>query len=434
MEGLQACAQHPGLLVGAVRRSLGEHRESLLKYLELVDFGRALKASWNGTLMELRFPNKSMLRFLYAENVQDASRRQGGEYQLLLFDELTLTPPDVAGYLRSRIRSGRRAIPVLGVRASCNPGGIGHAYVYDRYIEPTKSEPGVSGIPGRQLATDAQGRSVRFIQAKATDNPYLDAGYWLELDAIPDPEMRRAMRDGDWDVYPNQSFTDWKIGRIEVEPFEIPAAWRRVAGMDWGWDSPSVVEWGAIDEDGRLWLYDELTLRLTPEAQLAEQILARQSHHGPNPPPLAADPAMWAARGGMIDIATALMQHGLSLTKAENERIAGKTRFHSYLAEAPACIIHRSYGWETCPKLHVFESACPGLVKTMPSLPRDPKRPEDVLKCSSDHWYDSCRYLIMSIGATAGPVLYGSDKPKRDPNAYSVPPPPSSTVQASPFV
>jgi hypothetical protein len=89
---------------------------------------------------------------------------------------------------------------------------------------------------------------------------------------------------------------------------------------------------------------------------------------------------------------------GLHLTRADNDRLGGKARMHTYLAEAPACAYHRELGWATCPLLHVLDGACPKFTKTMGELPRDPHRPEDVDTDGPDHWYDSGRYLIMSIG------------------------------------
>jgi hypothetical protein len=111
MEGLRACIRYPGAAGGAFRRTYPELEESLLAELAQVGFAAALGASWNGTKYELNFPNGSKLMFRYAETIIDATRRQGGQYQLLLFDERTLTPPDVISFLTSRLRSGRATFP-----------------------------------------------------------------------------------------------------------------------------------------------------------------------------------------------------------------------------------------------------------------------------------------------------------------------------------
>jgi hypothetical protein len=197
MEALRACVRHPGLRVGAFRRTYGELTESLIAELAQADYGRALGATWNGTERELRFGNGSLIMFRYAENMVDATRRQGGQYQLLLFDERTLTPPDVVDFLYSRLRSGRADIPVLGIRSGTNPGGIGHGAVKTRYIDATEH--------GTKVITDVRDRTVRFIQARLSDNPHVNSEYQKDLDGLPEG-MRKAFRDGDWDVFAGQVF------------------------------------------------------------------------------------------------------------------------------------------------------------------------------------------------------------------------------------
>ncbi|MCY0917049.1 hypothetical protein OS965_02510 [Streptomyces sp. H27-G5] len=196
-EGIRACVRHPGIRVGAFRRTYGELKESLLAELSNFGFAGALGASWNGTEYELRFPNGSLLMFRYAESVKDASRRQGGQYQLLIFDERTLTPPDVCSFLESRLRSGRSDIPVLGIRSGTNPGGPGHGAVKMRYIKPTNY--------GQNVIQDERGRSVRFISSKLSDNPHVNPEYAADLQALPE-KLRAAFLDGDWDTFAGMMF------------------------------------------------------------------------------------------------------------------------------------------------------------------------------------------------------------------------------------
>lgn len=44
---------------------------------------------------------------------------------------------------------------------------------------------------------------------------------------------------------------------IKCTPFEIPAHWPRIAGIDFGWDHPTAIVWIAIDPDNRvIYVYD----------------------------------------------------------------------------------------------------------------------------------------------------------------------------------
>ena len=397
MEGIRTCMRHPGIRVGAFRRSYPELEESLLAELGNYSFARDVGAEYDRSHHDLRFPNGSLMMFRYAENITDATKRQGGQYQLLLFDERTLTPPDVVSFLESRLRSGRDDIPVLGVRSSSNPGGVGHGAVKQRYIDATDH--------GAKIITDNRGRQVRFIPAKLTDNPHLNPEYASDLDNLPEA-MRAAFRDGSWTSFSGQVFTEWRHDRHVVPRIELPATWLRYAGMDYGWTAPSVVIWGARDNDGRMWLYRELTMVQTPEREQARNILTAET--GEQVVRHAADPAMWGKTGSALPPSSQFAIEGVALSKADNDRLGGKARYHTYLADGPACGHHRALGWDTCPMLHILDGTCPELVRTLPNLTYDPHRPEDVNTAGADHHYDASRYLLMAVG-TASSLLLDPD-------------------------
>lgn len=391
MDDLRDCVRYPGIRVGAFRRTYGELKESLLAELANVGFAAALGASWNGTEYELRFPNGSLIMFRYAESIKDASRRLGGQYQKLTFDERTLTPPDVCSFLESRIRSGRTDIPVLGIRSATNPGGPGHGAVKTRYIQPTNY--------GQDVVNGEHGQSVRFIPSKLSDNPHINPEYGQSLMALPD-KLRAAYLDGDWDVFAGMMFPELKRDRHVVEPIELPRTWRRYNGVDWGYSAPWAVLWAAVDEDGRVWCYRELYQRQVGEAEQAQRILAAEAD-GEHMTSRFADDAMWATRGDAKPIASIYGEHGVHLDKAgkgAGSRVIGWQRVHSYLAEAPACAHHRAAGWDTCPKLHLF-STLPELWRELSNLPHATKGdPEDADTTADDHLSDSLRYLLTNLG------------------------------------
>lgn len=391
MDGLRDCMRYPGIRVGAFRRTFGELRDSLLAELGNVGYAAALGAAWNGTEYELRFPNGSLLMFRYAERIKDATRRQGAQYQKLLFDERTLTPPAVCGFIESRLRSGRADIPVLGIRSGTNPGGVGHGAVKARYIKPTGY--------GANVITDKRGRKVRFIPSKLSDNPHLNPEYADDL-LVLDELTRKAFLDGDWDLFAGQYFANWSHDRHVVEPMTLPASWRRYNGIDWGYAAPWAVLWAAVDEDGRVWIYRGINAKQVGEAAQAKRILAAETA-GEKLLVRYADDAMWATRGDAKPISQVYAENGVHLTPAnKGERVIGWQRVRSYLEEAPACAHHRALGWDTCPGLHVFSTA-ESLITTLPELPHattgntedvDPNAPDD-------HDADALRYLLINLGA-----------------------------------
>jgi predicted phage terminase large subunit-like protein len=104
------------------------------------------------------------------------------EYQFIGFDEATQFPLDHYRFLFSRLRrrAGMRA--PLRVRAASNPGGIGHEWVKQRFLEEG----------------EASGRV--FVPARLDDNPSLDKReYTASLNEL-DPITRAQLLEGDWDV------------------------------------------------------------------------------------------------------------------------------------------------------------------------------------------------------------------------------------------
>ena len=64
---------------------------------------------------------------------------------------------------------------------------------------------------------------------------------------------------------------------ISIAPIvQIPPLWRRLVGIDFGWDHPSAIVWGAYDDDADiLYIYDCHRGRQQPVIELAAAIRAR---------------------------------------------------------------------------------------------------------------------------------------------------------------
>jgi hypothetical protein len=330
--------------------------------------------------------------FRYAETLKDATRRQGGQYQLLLFDERTLTPSDVVAFLESRLRSGRPEIPVLGIRSSANPGGAAHGAVKKRYITATNY--------GEVTYPDERGRLVRFIPSKLEDNPHVNPEYAADLMALP-AQLRAAFLDGNWDVFAGQMYPELSRERHVVEPFTLPVTWQQYTSTDWGYAAPFGTLWGAVDEDRRLFVYRELYGAGIGEADQARRILAAE---GPDEQVSVryADDAMFATRGDAKAISTVYSENGVYLTRAnKGARVTGWERLRTFLADGPACPHHRALGWGECPMLHIF-STCADFYRTLSDLPRASRGdPEDADTDSEDHLPDCARYLVINLGGGA---------------------------------
>ena len=397
MYTLRSCQRFPGLQAFWFRRTFPELEHSVLRMLGRYGNARALGATWNASKYELTFPNGSILTFGHAKNVQEVTALQSAEINLLLIDERTTMPPDVVDMLYTRVRSGVEGVPCLGIRSATNPGGIGHSRVKTDYIEATNH--------GEHEIIDKSERRRIFLQAKVSDTPQLGQEYQASLAGLGE-KLRKAFLDGDWDVFAGQMFSEWRHDRHTIEPFTLATTWKRYNGIDWGYTAPWCVLWGAVDEDGRVYIYRELYAPQVGEAEQAQRILAAEAETGEEIAARWADDAMWATRGDAKPIADVYVENGVPLIpagKGPGSRVNGWQRLHSYLAEGPACPHHRALGWETCPKLHVF-TTCDNLIRTLPALPHATTgNPEDADTNAEDHAPDAGRYLLSNLGT--GPEL-----------------------------
>lgn len=154
---------------------------------------RPTNAAWNGENRTWKFPSGATLSFGHLENpgtgpdnTGDETAFQGAEFQAIFPDELTQLPTSWPYlYLMSRLRRLKDSPIPVRMRPASNPGGLGHDWVYERFIAP---------------GSLAQGR--RFIPVKMTDNPYLDQETYRKSLEQLDPVTRAQLLDGNWTVKP----------------------------------------------------------------------------------------------------------------------------------------------------------------------------------------------------------------------------------------
>lgn len=360
-------------------------------------------ADFVGKPTEIRFPSGATLRTGHLKDADSYTKYQGHEYQRILIEELTHIPrEDDYEKLISSCRSSIDIFPQ--VFATTNPGGVGHSWVKQRFIDVQEwGKPYIYDMAGFKL-----GRI--FIPAKVEDNPTIvekDPRYIAFLESLKERNtgLYRAWRHGDWDVIAGMVFSEWRRDKHVVDPFQIPFDWKKYIAMDWGVNAPFAVGWYAQDFDGRTFLYRELYMNgqkfenefakpLTP-SRLARLILAITQENKETYEYCVADPSMWnkvlSGKGGEAieglgeSIAETMMNKGLRMIKADNNRINGLGRFREQLGVAP----------DGKPWYQVF-STCKDTIRTIPSLAYDSYRIEDVDTDGEDHCFDRDKYFFMS--------------------------------------
>jgi hypothetical protein len=89
-------------------------------------------------------------------------------------------------------------------------------------------------------------------------------------------EFARQEIDGDFVAFEGLVYSEFSPGVHIVQPFEIPDHWRKVRAIDYGYQNPFACIWGALDEDNRLYIYDEYYKTKTLLSRHAEAIKERK--------------------------------------------------------------------------------------------------------------------------------------------------------------
>ncbi len=393
-------------------------------------------ARFNAQAHVWRLPGGGYLELNQLEGWADYAKFQGRSFGLLLLDEAGQWPePALLDLLRSNLR-GPSGQPVRVVIAA-NPGGVGHQWLAQRYV--------FRAAPWEAFVEEKTGRTWVSAPSTFEDNEFLDrAAYRGQLEAatVTDPELRRAWIVGDWAVArgaffgavlseQRSAFGPWDAKGWKTFVAKQPQVpdWRsRGSTMPWrpelylahdfGSSAPSVtfVVWqsdGRAGPDGHFYppesvvLLDELATcepgSLTrglgwTVPRLAEEIKALASAWGCEPRGVADDSIFAKVRGvDAASIADEFGAEGVRFKPAKKgDRRTGWERLRVLMSNAGKPDLPGFYASRAC--LYLWETA--------PTLPRDPRRPDDVDSRAPDHAADAARYAVLhNPGPMAGVAL-----------------------------
>jgi hypothetical protein len=306
-------------------------------------------------------------------NLDDPSKYKSAEFAAIGVDELTMNPKDVFDTLRGSLRWPGIPRPVF--LGTTNPGGIGHGWVKQYWID-RDFPPELKNLS----------KEFAFVQSFPQDNPHLEETYWEDLRSLGDT-LRKAWLHGDWNIFVGQAFPGWRDHLHKIEPFEIPAWWPRWRAIDWGYDKPFCCLWFARNPgNGRIYVYREVYesgVDTRSQARIIKEMTPET-----NVLITYADPSMWQQQNKDGIIFTAESQYakeGVYLTKGDNNRLSGKQKVDTLLTSLP----------DGDPGIQVF-STCKNLIRTLPTLAYDKVRVEDVDTKQEDHAYDALRYGLTN--------------------------------------
>lgn len=383
------------------------------------------------------WPTGEELLFRVGYKEADYDAYHGHEYPFIGFNELTKQPsPKFFTAIQSCNRSSflplehspdlRNPLPEipLVVFATTNPWGPGHNWVKTRIID--KGPPGViqritSNVfnPRTQQKEDVT-RTQTHVFGTYKENRFLSPLYVATLDAETDPNKRKAWLEGDWDIVAGGALDDvWNRNKHVIPRFKIPAGWRIDRSLDWGSTHPFSVGWWAEANGEEIILPNGKTfcpvagsyirfaewygtreigsnegLKLGSNA-LAEGIIERESAlmlagwitRKPRPGP--ADNQIYQVSDKDTEtIAKHMEDRGIYWVRSDKSpgsRIIGlelvRERFRAAIKGEK-------------PGIYIMDN-CSAAISTLPVLPRDIDKPDDVDTESEDHVYDEVRYKVL---------------------------------------
>lgn len=411
---------YKGLIIRKTFPQLSEVIDKSLNYYPRI----SPKARYNASSHTWRFPSGAKIVFGSMNHASDRIQYQGQAYDFIGFDELTHFTYDEYSYLFSRNRPNGSGTRVY-IRATANPGGVGHSWVKERFI--TASAP-MTPIKETVSWTDPNGKKHTsdqwriFVPSTVFDNAELlknDPMYVQRLASMPEAE-KRALLYGDWDSFSGQVFTEWRndpahyLDRVNthvIDPFRIPSDWGVWCGMDWGYSRPFSIGWYAVDREKRVYRIREYYgctgtpnegLRIEPSAvaRMVKQIEAEDPNLKDRFIHRVGDPAIWGTQG-TESIGALFEREGLYFERGDHNRLSGKMQLHHRLA----------FDASGRPLFYCF-STCKHFIRTVPALCYSESNVEDIDTDAEDHIYDECRYVLMEhviaprILQTAGSLAY----------------------------
>jgi hypothetical protein len=352
------------------------------------------------------------------------------------------------------VRSTAPGIP-LKIRATSNPYGVGHNWVKTRYHLPMP--------PGYIVGPLIEGKIINKIKEpdRRAIHGHLDENQLL-LHTAPDYKSKiiesarnesekRAWLDGDWDIVAGGMFDDlWYEYKdiVIVPPFEVPPTWTITRAYDHGSSKPFSVGWYA-ESDGTDLAFPDGSVRATVRGDLfriqewygwrgsvnspnegsrilvvdiAKGIVKREVEWGWRSEDGSrcrvkrgpADTGIFDENNGVCianDFEKPVVYNGVrhrgiiweSASKGPGSREQGWEQVRRWLKATK----RPENGYREIPGLFIC-SNCEHWLRTVPVLPRDEIKIDDVDTEAEDHCGDETRYRLRyeSRGLTTGPVKF----------------------------
>ena len=361
------------------------------------------------------------LTFLHIERTEDAMKYQGRNKQFIGVDEAgNYASPEPIDLLGATLRS-KHGFPTYRV-LTANPGGPGHNWLKAKYVDPAPP-----GEPFMGYEDEEEVGYRQFIPARLEDNLILmkqDPNYEQRIRAAVsgNQALWRAWRYGDWDITAGGMFDDlWRRPVHSLDPFVVPPTWRTYRSYDWGHSSPFSIGWWAFSDgtpaqlaNGKRFKFPRETMvRIQEwygkgkmpntgirmiEPDIAQGILVREKLLGREIEPGPADINLFIEHQGSM-LYNSHKEVGIRFAEPDKSPRSRVLRWQLMRKRLAAC--YPPEGWPEGrpwvmedPGLFVFNT-CTDWLRTVPTIPRDQKKSDDVDTEAEDHCADETGLMVL---------------------------------------
>ena len=385
------------------------------------------------------WPTGEELLFRAIKKPDEYQKLHGQEFPYISWNEITKYPtPDLYNLVQSCNRSSFTPekdspkhedgniiellpnIPLLTF-STCNPWGPGRTWVKRKWIDVAEYGQVVNKEteifnPRTQQKEVIKTNQVA-IFGSYRENIHLDPIYIAKLENNQDSNLKAAWLKGDWNAVCGGALSDFWRKEIHVKRrFIVPKNWRIDRSFDWGSSHPFSVGWWAEANgeevqlmDGTKWcpqagsliqiaqwygskeIGTNVGLKMSA-TDIAKGIIKREIEMMENgwiktqPYPGPADNQIGNTTEIDVEtIAVKMAKQGvrwLESDKSAGSRIRGLEVMRDRLK---AAMDNEGPGLYFCDN-------CLASISTIPELPTDPDKPDDIDTSAEDHAYDMTRY------------------------------------------
>jgi len=381
---------YPGYKYVVLRRTFPELQKS---HLTLVPREmKLLGGTFNNTDKIAKYPNGSIGFFSHCATDEDVLNLLSAEFYLAFFDELSTFEWEMFTKLSASVRVPIGSNLTAMVRAATNPLGPSAQKLLEYFVH---KEVDLEEDP------DYNPNDWYSIHANLEDNPHLDqTQYRKRFSGLP-AHVRKAWVDGEFvlenalfDLNPKRDGKPYHV----INDIDLPKILKAATiyrTIDDGWfPDPTVILWIAHLGNRHIVFHEKLLYKSTA-AETAEIIKEEDERLGISRVATTfCDPSMDINTTADIRTVKQIYEgNGVPMECSINNREMFATAVHSALAEEAG---------EYLPRIQFYvygNRGCPYLVKTIPQMRYNPKRPAAMDDHKEDHAVVALAYYLMSHSA-----------------------------------